>query len=399
MSSPTLSLRVLLAGILALAGMAPAASADQTRFSARPVGERLQLDYGWVDRAGSHELTVRLDSAAIDAARRGFRAYRPADLKASADAELRREVAQAVADLERDHPGLRIELGPDLTLRSRMDPPADFEARQRALFDAQMAKETAAIAADYPGVRISRVRGGDFEIEASSAADAKGVERRLQDAQVRANRAVQQLAEETDTQNDGVDEEIRAKLEAIQDRMQTFELDYLGERLYQLDDSGGILPNYAHLAKDALPGLAPLAKTLGAQVRGLPLRDALTRVLGFIQTIPYDPLEDRAKDPGLLPPLVMLAENRGDCDTKSVAFAALAHLLYPKVSSALILVPGHALLALRLDTKPGDRVVQFQGRDWVLVEPVGPDTPPVGQIGEDSPAAADRTADVIPLFP
>ena len=398
MPSPLFSRCALVVCILALAGEAPAVSADQIRFSSRPVGERVQLDYGWIDRAGTHELSVRLDAAAIEAARRGFRAYRPADLKASADAELRREVTQAVEDLEQAHPGLSIELGADLTLKSRMGPPADFEARQHALFDAQMAEETAAIAADYPGARIGRDRGGAFEIEARSAADAKAIERRLQAAQARANRAVRRFAEETDAQAEGIDGEIQAKLEAIEDRMRSFELDYLGKRLYQLDDRGGILPNYARIAERALPGLAPLARALSAQVRGLSTRDGLTRVLGFIQTIPYDPLADRAKDPGLLPPLVMLAENRGDCDTKSVAFAALAHLLYPKVPSALILVPEHALLALGLDTKPGDRVVRFRGRDWVLVEPVGPDTPPVGQIGKDSPAAEDRTADVIQLF-
>lgn len=390
---------MLLAAILAFDGLIPSASAEQTRFSARPVGERLQLDYRWLDSAGPHALTVQLDAAAIEAARRGFRAYRPADLKASADAELRREVAQAVADLELAHPGLRIELGADLTLKSRVEPPTDLEARQQALFDAQMAEETAVIAADYPGARIRRDRNGDFEIETRSAADARGIERRIQAAQIRANRAVQRLAEEADVEAEGIDREIQARLEAIQDRMESFELDYLGERLYQLDDTGGILPNYARIAERALPGLSPLAQALGAQVRGLPTREALTRVLGFIQTIPYDPLADRAKDPGLLPPLVMLAENRGDCDTKSVAFAALAHLLFPKVPSALVLVPEHALLALGLEPEPGDRVVQLQGRDWVLTEPVGPDTPPVGQIGEDSPAAVDRTADVIPLFP
>jgi hypothetical protein len=390
---------MLLVTILAFVGRVPSASAEQTRFSSRPVGERVQLDYGWIDRAGTHALSVRLDAAAIAAARRGFRAYRPADLKASADAELRREVAQAVADLERAHPGLRIELGADLTLKSRVDPPADREARQRALFDARMAEETAAIAADYPSARIRRARDGDFEIETRSAADARAIERRIQAAEARANRAVQRLAEEADVEAEGIEREIQARLDAIQDRMETFELDYLGERLYQLDDTGGILPNYARIAERALPGLSPLAKALGAQVRGLPTREALTRVLAFIQAIPYDPLEDRAKDPGLLPPLAMLAENRGDCDTKSVAFAALAHLLFPKVPSALILVPEHALLALGLDPEPGDRVVRFQGRDWVLTEPVGPDTPPVGQIGEDSPAGVDRTADVIPLFP
>jgi hypothetical protein len=304
-----------------------------------------------------------------------------------------------VAELERAYPGLSIELGPDLTLESRIAPSADVEARQRALFDTRMNEEAAAIAADYPGARIDRIGDGAFEIEARSATDAKAIERRLQAAEARADRSAQRLAETTGARADGIDREIRAKLEEIQERMQTFELDYLSERLYQLDGAGGILPDYARIAERALPGLSPLAKALGAQVRGLPTRDALTRVLAFIQAIPYDPLEDRAKDPGLLPPLVMLAENRGDCDTKSVAFAALAHLLFPKVPSALVLVPEHALLALGLKPEPGDRVVQLQGRDWVLTEPVGPDTPPVGQIGEDSPAGVDRTADVIPLFP
>ncbi len=403
MPSPILSPCALLAGILALAGAAADVSADQTRYSAQTDGRRLQLDYGWVDRSGAHTLMVQLDTAAIEAARRGFRAYRQADLQAAADAELERQVARAVTDLERAYPGLELELTDDLTLRSRIAPPADFEAHQRILFDAEMDRESAAIAADYPGARIDRDGHGSFQVEARSDADAAAIGRRLRAAQARANEAVARLAEETNTQTDRragrIGQEIQAELKAIEERMRTFKLAYFRERLYQVDQTGALLPDYRRIAERSLPGLAPLAKAIGAQVQGLPTRGALTQALGFIQTIPYDPLENRANDPGLLPPLVMLAENRGDCDTKSVAFAALAHLLFPEVPSALILVPNHALLALGLDPEPGDRVVHYQDRDWVLAEPVGPGTPPVGQIGEESPAALDQSADVVPLFP
>jgi hypothetical protein len=328
-----LTCEALLVGILALTVATQTAWAGQTRFNAERIGERLQLDYSWVDSTGNHSLTVQLDGSAIEAARRGFRAYRLSDLQSQADAELERQVAQATADLERAHPGLRIELDADLTLIPRWEPPAHGQANQHALAKARVGRE------------------------------------------------------------------IQAAMAAIKDRMRAFELEYLRERLYEPDGRGGILPSYARIARDALPGLAPLAQALRAQVRGLPKRDALSRALAFVQTIPYDPLNDRAKDPGLLPPLVMLADNRGDCDTKSVAFAALAHLLYPQVPSTLVLVPHHALLALGLEPRPGDRVIHSLGRDWVLTEPVGPATPPVGEIGVDSPAAQNRSADVVPLFP
>jgi hypothetical protein len=71
-----------------------------------------------------------------------------------------------------------------------------------------------------------------------------------------------------------------------------------------------IFPGYARIGERALPGLAPVAQAFGARVRGLPQRAALTRALAFIQVIPYDRLEDRANDTGLIPPLAILADNR-----------------------------------------------------------------------------------------
>jgi hypothetical protein len=311
-------------------------------------------------------------------------------------------MTRAVADLQRAYPWVELKLRPDRSIAWQVNPAADLEARRHALFQEQLEREIAAIQADYPRARISLGADDYWDLKAASKQDLAAIQQRLEAAQAAANQAVARYVEQAQAQVDRragrLAGELRTEFAAIDRRMEDFKRAYFRERLYRLDPSGELFPDYARIGEQALPGLAPVAQALGAQVQGLPPRAALTQALAFIQVIPYDRLEDRANDAGLLPPLAMLADNRGDCDTKSVAFAALAHLLYPKVPSALILVPRHALLALGLDPAPGDRSIRYQGRDWVLAEPVGPGAWPVGQIGEESRAALDQVTAVVPLF-
>ena len=393
---------VLLAALLVVTGAAPAGPTGQTHFSAQPAGEQWQFDYRWVDPAGAHALGFRLAADAIAAARQAFRAYRRVDLERAAEEELNRQMTRALVDLQRAYPGVELTLRPDRSIAWQVNPAADLAARQHTLFKEQLDREIAAIQADYPRARISRGADDYFDLKAGSKQDLTAIQQRLEAAQTAANQAVARYVEQAQAQVERragrLDGELRNEFAAIDRRMEDFKLAYFRERLYRLDASGELYPDYARIGEQALPGLAPVAQALGIQLQGLPLRAAVTQALAFIQTIPYDPLEDRANDAGFLPPLAMLADNRGDCDTKSVAFAALVHLLFPKVPSALILVPRHALLALGLDPAPGDRLIRYQGRDWVLAEPVGPSTPPVGQIGEESRAALDKVTAAVPLF-
>jgi len=392
-----------LACLLLLAGTAWSATSGQTHFSAHQEGPQWRFDYGWIDQSGTHTLRFRLDAEAIAAARRGFRAYRRADLEEAADAERDRQATRAVADLERAHPGIELELKQSGSIQWRTKPPADFAERQQDLFRTHMDQAIATVQADYPQARISRGEDGALDLSARSKKDLAAIQQRLAEAQRAANQAVADYADQVQTQierrSERLGQDLRSEFAAVQQRMDTFKLAYFRERLYRLDESGTLFPDYARIGERALPALAPLAQAMSAQVQGLSTRTALNTALAFIQTIPYDRLLDRANDAGFLPPVVMLADNRGDCDTKSVAFAALTHLLYPHIPSALVLVPNHAFLALGLDPAPGDRLIRHHGRDWVLAEPVGPGTPPVGAIGDESSAALHQVTAVIPLFP
>jgi hypothetical protein len=131
---------------------------------------------------------------------------------------------------------------------------------------------------------------------------------------------------------------------------------------------------------------------------GLSRREALGQLLLFTQSIPYDQLEDRRTDAGFLLPALVLAENRGDCDSKAVTFAALAHLLYPNLPIAMVLLPRHAYLALGVDPEPGDQTLTLDRQTWTLAEAAGPGLFPIGQLAPGSSAGRDAIEALVPLF-
>ena len=62
----------------------------------------------------------------------------------------------------------------------------------------------------------------------------------------------------------------------------------------------------------------PIVEYLRPWLAGLSQRQAINRLLIWVQSIPYDTLHDRANDLGFLAPINVLMQNRGDCDSKSV---------------------------------------------------------------------------------
>jgi transglutaminase-like putative cysteine protease len=157
-------------------------------------------------------------------------------------------------------------------------------------------------------------------------------------------------------------------------------------------DLGGLLrPDYAALAQAQSGLLRPLAEAI-ARTAGAGVRARTGLALAFLQTIPYDRLQKRgaADGTGFAVPAELLHLNRGDCDSKATALAALMRHFAPEVATALLLLPGHAVLAAELPTKPGDRTVELAGRRLVLMEPAGPATAPIGRIADDSRRLLDR---------
>ena len=109
-----------------------------------------------------------------------------------------------------------------------------------------------------------------------------------------------------------------------------------------------------------------------------PVRAYARRALGFVQSIPYRAGGDKR----VRKPMGILAKNKGDCDSKSTFYLALLHTRFPELRTAMVYVPGHALVALEIPARPGDHVLRAKGREWVLVEPVGPGMTRIGELGD-----------------
>jgi hypothetical protein len=394
---------LLCAGLLLDAATSPArARPGQVAFSAEPAGDALSFTYTLREPDGARQvLRFQLPRKAIERARQRFRAYDPRELERLARAEFRGRVDDAVAALSRAYPQARIERGTDDAIAWRIAAGEDFADRQRALYDRVMAEELTAMRSAFPRAKIT-TDGDGYRIEAPGRDVLAAIQQRLGAAQERGNAAVERLADEERARMERSSADIEARLQQetrqVEADLGRLEAAYYHERLYKVLDDRRLRPDYARIAQESLEDLRPVADAVSALTRGRPPREGLTRLLLFLQTIPYDRLDDRATDAGFLLPLVLLAENRGDCDSKAVAFAALARLLYPDVPSALVLVPQHAFVALGLPPARGDRTLRHGGREWVLAEPVGPHVLPVGRLGEESERKLGQIEDVIPLF-
>jgi len=110
-------------------------------------------------------------------------------------------------------------------------------------------------------------------------------------------------------------------------------------------------------------------------------RARMTLALGFFQQIPYATLDDKRRRGGdFLPAPALLAQNRGDCDSKVVALAAVLRTYTPLRKLVVVTMPGHAILATDLPSDAEDWAVRADGRQYVALEAAGPAMATVGQV-------------------
>jgi len=161
----------------------------------------------------------------------------------------------------------------------------------------------------------------------------------------------------------------------------------LSELKYVRDPGLGsrLRPDYAGLAQAQADLLRPLAAEIETRADG-GVRARVALALAFLQTIPYDELQARgaADGTGFAVPAQLLHLNRGDCDSKATALAALMKHLAPDVRTAVVLLPGHAVLAADLPLQPGDRALELDGERLLLMEPAGPAVFRPGRVSPDS---------------
>jgi hypothetical protein len=157
--------------------------------------------------------------------------------------------------------------------------------------------------------------------------------------------------------------------------------------------------DFPRLAREHGALLAEAAREIAGQLNGLSPRDKVQFLVGFLQSIPYETLNTRGRSP-MRTPSGVLADNRGDCDAKSVTLAALLASIAPDLSTVLVYGDNHAFLGVSLPVMPGDIAFTVSGRSYIALEPVGPGWFPTGQISPLSQTIlASGRAQIAPLHP
>lgn len=183
-----------------------------------------------------------------------------------------------------------------------------------------------------------------------------------------------------------------AKTEQIQQELQQLLADGIAEHLQQqyyirLTSMTGqryIVPDHLRIMQQSLTDLQPVAQALQQTLSVADARTTIDYVSNWLQQIPYQDLSDRHHSAGnsFSPPLKLLQENRGDCDSKMVLLAALIKILRPELQLAMLYLPDHAVLAVKLAATADDATVTIEGRDYVVVDPTGPAIQPMGKIAQ-----------------
>lgn len=163
-----------------------------------------------------------------------------------------------------------------------------------------------------------------------------------------------------------------------------------------------IKPDHVRYIEESILPLIPLAQSLYDIVdEQSNARSYLNLLLSWAQTIPYDELTNRVSSngSGFSPPLAVLNQNLGDCDSKSVLTAALIRAFLPGNSMRLVLLNNHALLAIAMTPLTKDTTMMIDGVPFILLDPTGPAPMRLGEVSDSTRlgiASRQYTLEVIP---
>jgi len=145
-------------------------------------------------------------------------------------------------------------------------------------------------------------------------------------------------------------------------------------------------PDHKRFAQESAEDLAPIIEQIKQNRPRSTARGIAVYLLSWLQTIPYNTMESRAESngAGFVPPVRLLANNKGDCDSKVTLMASLMKAMFPRLRVAIIYIPGHALIGLNVSHLSKDEKLSIDGMDYTLAEPVGPGLLPFAEISERS---------------
>lgn len=172
-----------------------------------------------------------------------------------------------------------------------------------------------------------------------------------------------------------------------------FQLEYLSSAYYHEyithHNSKVIKPNHSRIAIESVSDLSSLKPIILEQASSKNIRKVTNYILSFIQSIPDTKLASRSTSPGgsFAPPLKLLWQNEGDCDSKITLAASLLRTLMPRINISLIFIDKHALMGINIAPQKEDITIQFQGVSYVVAEAKSAAPLPLGKLTTDSKQA------------
>ena len=151
-----------------------------------------------------------------------------------------------------------------------------------------------------------------------------------------------------------------------------------------------IKPDHVRYIRESTLALIPLSQAFYEQLQqNSDARDYMNLLLGWVQNIPYNTLEDRSEShgSGFSPPFTLLSQNKGDCDSKAVLTASIVRAFLPTTPMVLVLLEEHALLGIALPPRASDKTIKQNGITYVMFDPTGPALLPFGEVSPNTTMA------------
>ena len=165
-------------------------------------------------------------------------------------------------------------------------------------------------------------------------------------------------------------------------------------------NNAAIKVDHGRVAQASVEAFKPISKEILEQVKVKDVRLVTNFILGFMQSIPYSTLESKASSSGagFNPPMKLLYENQGDCDSKMALTVALLKATMPNINIIMVYIEEHVFIGINTNALAGDKTLEHNNRLYVLADPTGPSTMKLGGISPDAEMAINQSAYVVERY-
>ncbi len=183
-------------------------------------------------------------------------------------------------------------------------------------------------------------------------------------------------------------EDVQAHLREVQQNAYDSYLhEHYFTRFTTIFNQSAIKPDHLRYISESVKPLVSVSQAFYEKVASeSDSRAYFSLILSWLQSIPYDTLEDRvvSNGSGYAPPISVLMQNLGDCDSKAVLASSMVRAFLPNTKMIVLYLPNHALLGIALTPKADDRTVEYDSSTYVLYDPTGPALIPFGEVSEST---------------